>query len=104
MVSLNAKNPLKLTISPSVWGAQHPNAGQNIQQGLLMALNRRLFPIRRLKNHLDATSITKMVDGSGSGIAEAHGCKGKKEVSDKVVEARNKTIGCWNWLRNGEWL
>ena len=48
--------------------------------------------------------ITKMVDGSGCGVAEANGCEGKKEVSDKVVEARNKTIGCWNWLRNEEWL
>ena len=40
-----------------------------------------------------------MVDGSGCGIAEAHGCKGKKEVSDKVVEVRNKMIGWWYWLQ-----
>ena len=28
-----------------------------------MALNRRLFTIRRLKNHLDSTSTKKMIDG-----------------------------------------
>ena len=27
---------LKMTISTSVWGAQHPNAGQNIQHLILL--------------------------------------------------------------------
>ena len=33
--SFFAEKTLKITISASVWGAQHPNAGQNIQQMVL---------------------------------------------------------------------
>ena len=31
--------------------------------GMIMALYRRLFTIRRLRNHLNATSLMKLVDG-----------------------------------------
>ena len=37
--SFLAQKMLKLTISTSVWGAKHPNTGQNIQHMELQILN-----------------------------------------------------------------
>ena len=34
--SFLAQKALKMTIMTSVWGAQHPNASQNIQQTILL--------------------------------------------------------------------
>ena len=44
-----AAKTLKMTISTSIWSAQHPNAGQNIQQGVIWRAQVQLVGIVPLK-------------------------------------------------------